>query len=53
MWWILYWVRGVQVVPSGPWGLMPASHQTCVEQDVPCDEIPSWSSPEYYCWVPS
>lgn len=30
MWWILSWVRGVQVVPCGPWGLISASHQACV-----------------------
>lgn len=35
MGWILSWVRGVQGVPRGPWGLMAVSHQPDVcEQDV-------------------
>lgn len=41
MWWILSWVRGVQVVPHGPWGLMSASHQACVSRMCPVMRFPA------------
>lgn len=38
---ILSWVRGVQVVPRGLWGLMLAPHQMCVSRMCPVMRFPA------------
>lgn len=48
-------ILGERGASGPPWSLgAHVSFPSAVcEQDVPCDEIPSWSSAGYYCWVSS
>lgn len=52
---VVDFILGERSANGPPWSLgAHVSFPSAVcEQDVPCDEIPSWSSAGYYCWVSS